>query len=337
MKNKILALLATIGLASSVTAVEINENISINGFIDGSWSSTDVTGQTRNNQDLGLDEVELNILVNAGNVSGELHIDDNGDMSSLDLEQVHFTYSFENGLSAQIGAFGSALGFEREDPAGLYTFSRAYGAVTAAGNTDIYNIGNIDAQEYVGEGVRLSYSTDTVSISVAAINGVGDLEENDATNPNGFGDLEDNLDFEVAIAFTGIENLAVGAGIVSVNGVSRPGAPSVDPSIYNINAAYTLDKLLIAGEYSKFDQDTDDRPDLAAWMLLADYDINDKIGIAVRYSEYEKDANTESDRFTIAPNYAITDSLGAILEYTSDDDNAGSDSDTLALELTYTF
>jgi len=331
MKNKILALLATIGLASSVTAVEINENISINGFIDGSWSSTDVTGQTRDDQDLGLDEVELNILVNAGNVSGELHIDDNGNMSSLDLEQVHFTYSFENGLSAQIGAFGSALGFEREDPAGLYTFSRAYGQVAASGNTDIFNIGNIDAQEYVGEGVRFSYSTDTVSISVAAVNGVGDLEEDDATN------REDNLDFEVAVAFTGIENLAVGAGIVSVNGASIGGAASVDPSIYNINAAYTLDKLLIAGEYSNFDQDTVGQPDLAAWMLLADYDINDKMGIAVRYSEYETGANTESDRFTIAPNYAITDSLGAILEYTSDDDNAGNDSDLLALELTYTF
>ena len=59
MKNKILALLATIGLASSVTAVEINENISINGFIDGSWSSTDTTGNTRDDQDLGLDEVDV--------------------------------------------------------------------------------------------------------------------------------------------------------------------------------------------------------------------------------------------------------------------------------------
>ncbi len=38
MKNKILALLATIGLASSASAVEINENLSINGFIDGSYT-----------------------------------------------------------------------------------------------------------------------------------------------------------------------------------------------------------------------------------------------------------------------------------------------------------
>ena len=43
MKNKILALLATIGLASSVAAVEINENLSINGFIDGSFVNSDFT------------------------------------------------------------------------------------------------------------------------------------------------------------------------------------------------------------------------------------------------------------------------------------------------------
>ena len=41
MKNKILALLATLGLVASGSAVEINENLSINGFIDGSYSDQD--------------------------------------------------------------------------------------------------------------------------------------------------------------------------------------------------------------------------------------------------------------------------------------------------------
>jgi len=339
MKNKLLALLATFGLVGSASAVKINDNISINGFIDGSWSNTDNDANTRDENDIGLDEVELNILVNAGNVSGEIHLDDSGDLDDLDLEQVHFTYSFENGLSAQIGVFGSALGFEREDPAGLYTFSRAYGAGTDTngdGNIDgddssIYNLGNIDDM-YRAEGIRLSYSTDSISISAAVFNGVNVVEETNA------GGTEDNLDFEVAVAFTGIENLAISAGIHAKNGQSTTARPNAtDPSVYNINAAYTLDKLLLVGEYSNYDQDVANAPDLAAWMLLADYDINDKMGIAVRYSEYETGANTESDRFTIAPNYSITESLGAIVEYSSDDDNAGNDSDTIALELTYTF
>ena len=129
MKNKLLALLAAFGLVATVHAVEINDNISINGFIDGSWTNTD-TGTANDDNDLDIDEVELNFIVNAGNVSGEIHVDSDdvngGDNNNMDLEQVHFTYTLDNGLSVTLGRFGSALGFEGEDPAGLYTFSRAY-------------------------------------------------------------------------------------------------------------------------------------------------------------------------------------------------------------------
>ena len=38
MKNKLLAVLATFGTVASASAVKINNNLSINGFIDGSYS-----------------------------------------------------------------------------------------------------------------------------------------------------------------------------------------------------------------------------------------------------------------------------------------------------------
>ena len=73
-------------------------------------------------------------------------------------------------------------------------------------------------------------------------------------------------------------------------------------------------------------------------MILVDYDVSDKLGIAVRYSSEEESASVDVDKLTIAPNYAITESLGAILEYSDiSHDTAGSDYDYLALELTYTF
>jgi len=351
MKNKILALMATIGLASSVTAVEINENISINGFIDGSYETTDTDNVNHDSSELALDEVEINFLLNVGNVSGEIHIDSDeaGGVELFNIEQAHFTYSFENGLSAQIGRFGSNLGFEREDPAGLYTFSRAYGEVNGV---ELFNTGNIDGDIYVGEGVSLSYATDSVTLSVSAVNGVGESLEGVSANTNNelVNYTENNLDFEVALSFTGIENLVINAGIISRNGIevgddlnnddvlaASEITSATDPTIYSLSAAYTLDKLLLAGEYVNYDADTVGTSDLSAYMLLADYDINDKLGVALRYSEYETGPNAESDKLTIAPNYAITSSLGAILEYTSDEDNSGNDSDTLALELTYTF
>jgi hypothetical protein len=317
MKNKLLALLAAFGLVASVSAVEINDNLSINGFIDGSWSNIDQGASDEN--DLDVDEVELNFIVNAGNVSGEIHIDsDDGTAGNprndgdIDLEQVHFTYTMDNGLSVTLGRFGSALGFEGEDPAGLYTFSRAYA-------DSRYNLGDTD--NLVREGVSFGYSADAFSLAISAVNAEGTIEETAATN--------DDLDLEIAITYNGIENLVIGAGMHSVNAATAAG----DEDYTNIHAAYTMDKLMLAAEYVNIDDGG--ASDDSAYLILADYDVNDKFGVAARYSEYEVGA-AQYDRVTVAPNYAITDSLGAILEYSSSE-VLGGDEDMLALELTFTF
>jgi hypothetical protein len=41
MKNKLLATIAAFGLVGSASAIEINDNLSINGFIDGSYQYSD--------------------------------------------------------------------------------------------------------------------------------------------------------------------------------------------------------------------------------------------------------------------------------------------------------
>jgi len=337
MKNKLLALLATFGLVGSASAVKINDNISINGFIDGSWNSSDDDGSTNDTSNLGLDEVELNFLVNAGGLSGEVSVDTNptagGADDGMDIEQAHFTYSLENGVALQVGRFGSALGLEREDPAGLYTYSRAYGDVAISGLStgSYFDLGNIDGiSANVLEGVRASYAADTISLSVAVFNQSREQEE--TSTPN----AEDNLDYEIAVGFSGLENLQLGAGFKVHNGRQAGSTPSsTDYSIFNLTAAYTLNKLLLAGEYSDLDQEGAN-DDLSAYLILADYDVNDQFGFAVRYSEWETSASAETNKLTIAPNYAITSSLGAILEYSSTDDGSN-DEDQLALELTFTF
>ena len=140
----------------------------------------------------------------------------------------------------------------------------------------------------------------------------------------------DDFDYELAVAYNGIDNLSIGAGLQN----TRPDA-GADTEAYTINAAYTLNKLLIAGEYTNSEVDGAD--DLAAYMILADYDVNDKLGVAVRYSNWETAANAETDKLTFAPNYSITDSLGAIVEFSAEETSAGAETDSLAVELTYTF
>ena len=91
--------------------------------------------------------------------------------------------------------------------------------------------------------------------------------------------------------------------------------------------------LLLAGEYIETQNDAADQD---AYLLLADYDFSDKLGVAVRFSNNEQGNDADYEKFTIAPNYAITESLGAILEYSDVDDNEV-DSEVYSVELTYTF
>ena len=317
MKNKIMAILVAFGMVGSVSAIEVNENLSINGFIDGSITKTDngtaiAGGDTA---DWGLDEIEVNFLFNVGSVSGTVALDSqaigSGD-DDIELEQAHFTYTMDNGVSMTFGRFGSALGLEREDPAGLYTYSRAYGS-------SAFNLGNVDSAAY--EGLSLSYAAEAWSLGVSIVNENGSIRT---------GGAKDDLDYEVALSFTGIENLAVGVGMYKQN----KNVAANEADVTNINATYQVGKALLGAEYSKIDATVD----LTANMFLIDYDVSDKLGFAVRYSTYETAANNDIDTITIAPNYAITESLGAILEYSDvSNDTANSDSDTIALELTYTF
>jgi hypothetical protein len=331
-------------MVASASAVKINNNLSINGFIDGSYYSSDQGAVESSN--IGVDEVELNFLVNAGNVSGELHIDSHRDTDldgdsetqDLDIEQVHFTYSFGNGASVQVGRFGSALGLEREDPAGLYTYSRAYGNIATAtvsvadlGYNNSFNIGNVDSNVF--EGGRVSFASGDFTASLALFNQVGATLENSAAA------TENDLDAEIAVSYNGIDNLSVTVGYINIatQDSTVAGTPAEeDFDVYTVNASYTLNKLLLAGEYSSAEGDAGD--DLSAYLILADYDVNEKLGVAIRYSEWDQTNTTSADKLTFAPNYAITDSLGAIVEFsTTEADGVANDLDEVAIELTYTF
>jgi hypothetical protein len=318
MKNKLLAVMATFGMVASASAVKINNNLSINGFIDGAYTLVDGDSAGNDSQSLSVDEVELNFVVNVGGISGLVAIDSTTD-ERVNIEQAHITYNLNDAVSITFGQYGSALGFEREDPAGLYTYSRAYGDFTVAGAND-FNFGNIDGGQVV-EGLTVAYATDSLSLAASVESAAGDsrlVEAND-------------LNLEISFAYTGISGVNIGGGYFFDNRADS--ADEVDA--LNLHISRQFGKLLLAGEYTELQGETRDRD---AYMLLADYDVNDKLGFAVRFSNNEQSTANQSDfeKFTFAPNYAITDSLGAILEY-SDVENNGDKSEEYAVELTYTF
>ena len=314
MKNKIIATLVAFGLVGSASAIEINDNLSINGFIDGSYQKTDNSATGVNDtENLGLDEIEVNFLLNVGSVSGAIHVDTEGGSGneSVDIEQAHFSYSLDNGLSFTLGRYGSALGLEREDPAGLYTHTRAY--------SNAYNFGDVDSAGS-NEGLKVAYSAEDFSVAVSFQEAVG------ATLAT------EDLNTEISVSYTGMENVVLNAGYFVDNGVA-----GTERDVFGLNATYTAGKALLGAEYISADDDVATAGE-DAFLLLVDYDVSDKLGVAVRYSEWENSSTNDYSKITIAPNYAITESLGAILEYSdTDSGTANVDSDQIALELTYTF
>jgi hypothetical protein len=317
MKNKLLATLAIFGMVASASAVKINNNLSINGFIDGSYKLVDSDTAADNDQGLDADEAEINFVFSNGAVSGLIAIDSheiggglNGaNKADLDIEQAHFTYDLGNGVSFTFGRYGSALGFEREDPAGLYTFSRAYASA---------NIGDVDSGAV--EGVTVSYAADQFSIAASFENPRGaNLESND-------------LDLELSLSYTGIADTVIGGGFFFDN----ESAGTEEVNVLNVHASRSFGKLLLGAEYIQLQSDDANTGDRDAYMVLADYDYTDKIGVAVRLSKEEVDTNNDYEKITIAPNYSFTDNLGAILEF-SDVESNNVDSNEIAVELTYTF
>ena len=334
MKNKILALLASVGLVASVQAVDINENLKIQGFLDFSYTNTETDngGTSSDEQTLEMDEVEIDFLFNVGDVSGEVHID-NGDTpdgtDAWDIEQAHFTYSLDNGVSFTFGNYGSNLGYEREDPAGLYTYSRAYGDVstTADSNGNVaarastFNLGDVDSSDV--HGVAIGFAGDNYSVVASFHNPTADRKLHES----------DNADLELAISYTGIENINLGVGYYFDNEENN----NLEEDVLNFHVSTTVGKFFIAGEYTEIQTENVATGDLDAYLLLLDYDFNDRLGAAFRISSNETNIDNEDyDKITIAPNYAITDSLGAIIEY-SDIDQGTIDVNELAIELTYTF
>jgi hypothetical protein len=339
MKNKIIATLVALGLVGSASALDINENLEINGFIDTSYTHSDSADQGEA-QNLGLDEIELNFLFNVGGVSGAIHIDDYdekddvyADDGDIDVEQAHLTYELESGVSFTIGKFGSLLGFEREDPGGLYTYSRAYvdaayGTKTASARK--FNLGDVDSN--VAEGVRFAYNSEVFGITASLVN---DVDVNID---------KDNLDLELALSYTGIENLVLGGGYYFDN---QDNDDEID--VLNFHISTQFGNFLLAAEYIELDSTNKDKSvSDDGYMLLADYKVSEKLNIAFRLSSNETQIGADeagvakqstyddADKITIAPRYQITESLGAVLEY-SDIDTGDTDEDLLALELTFTF
>ena len=326
MKTKLLSL-ASMLAAFNLNAIEIGptgSGVELSGFID--IASSD---QGTNNASTTA-QVELNLSFANGPVSGAVGLDfGEGSVygGSGNMEEAYVTYDFGNGLSVTGGRMLTYMGYEAFDPTNMYQFSYAYdvmyvAGLTTAGGQDVY-----DAYDY---GASIDYGTDAFSIGV-------------------WSSLETNAGYELALAFTGIENFTAKAiwSDFSDGGYEK--------ATYWVQ--YQLDKLLLAVEFAESDEQagafgggaaTQTGKDIDGMMIMANYAVSDSAGLTLRYSETEYSnfstgaIEYEGSKFTISPSYVFTDSLSGLIEYSTYNKDAGLASisepeELIAAEVIFTF
>ncbi|MGB0257940.1 MAG: outer membrane beta-barrel protein [Coraliomargarita sp.] len=363
MKNKIALASAFVAASSLATAeIVINDFLSFEGFIDMSYSHTDVDSDISildgSDNSFDIDQVEIDWLFDFDTVTAQIDLayeGSDGDQETA-VEQAFATYHFDNGGAITAGRFASMLGFEAFEPTGLYQFSFAYDMSILPG---------------YAQGVKFTHESDNTFFGLSLLDSYVERDIDDPYNGRLGGSDDSSYAFEIAGAYYMDNGLGffLGGYYEDIDG---DGVTSPDGDNYAINAYVTFETgaWIFAAElnYGETEADaygvdfgvdpvfgnleivgTDD--EAMSGLLMANYAYSDKGSITGRISyesfEYENqfDDEIEQIKFTLAHGYAFTDNLSLVTEISYSEatveNNLGLDEDieTLlgAVELIFAF
>ena len=302
-----LAVLAGLTFAGALShaQIAIGENLTISGFVDASYANSD--DGTTETSGINVDEVEIDFAFSFASVSAEVHLESEG--GDVGLEQA-FVSTDLGGITVSAGRMLNLLGFEADEPTGLLTHSNAY--------SDAYNPGS-----RYNDGFRGAFSQGDLSVAASITDGY--TSDPRPVTGNDAGELA----FDIALSYSGIENLSVSLGYADNSDDAG------DLELVNVHASYSLGQLTLAGEYNDWN---DSGAESDAYLLLANYAVNDDLSLTVRHSEVDHDAaaSPDQEKTTIAVGYTVTDNLSTIIEYSSSEVGTD-DSDLFAVEGIFTF
>jgi len=304
--EKTLAVLAGLTFAGNLAQAQIaiGETLTVSGFADASYVNND--NSTAETSDFNIDEVEIDLAFSLEAVTAEIHLQSTGD--NLELEQA-FASTNLGGITVSAGRMLNLLGLESDEPTNLVTDSWAY--------SDTFN----PTRRY-NEGIRGAFSQGDLSIAASVTDsyaaGIGTAGSNDFNN----------LAFDVAASYGGIENLSVSLGYATDNGDTV----ASDLTLVNINATYSLGQISISGEYSDWELGAAEEAD--SYLIMGTYSVNDDLYLAARYSEVDSNVDgNDEEKLTVAAGYDLTDNLQTRIEYSSGETGAaGTDNDTFAVQ-----
>jgi hypothetical protein len=353
--KKTIAITSALAAASSLATAEIkiNEFLSFAGFVDMSYSHTDIDGAGSDNS-FGLDQVEIDWLFSFDKVTARVDLDNAGN-DDTNIEQAFVTYDLGNGRSVTAGRYESALGLEAKEPTGLYQYSTAYDLGGA--DIDDGGLGGVDILPQYGQGVKLTQVSgdNTYSLSIQ-----DESFENDGGRLGGDNQSDDGGE-DSSYSIEAAASLAVGDGMTLFLGGAYEDSDTDDNNTYVINAHLSggSGALTWGAEVNYGDAEggfsnglgrdgvdaTDEQVTQA--LVMANYAYSDCCSVTGRisYSDHEAtDAGGDIDadflKYTLAHNYAVTDNLAVITEVSLvDGELDGGDYEALvgAVEVLFTF
>lgn len=302
MKNKI-AIASAFFAASSFSFAEIalTPNLSVEGFVDMSYSHTDqeINNRKASDNSYAIDQVEISWLFDFSPVTAQIDLEyEEGDDDNGEVEQAFITYDLGGGSALTAGRFASMLGFEAFEPTGLYQYSFAY----EIGEFKDPIAGTLFADDLsilpsYAQGVKYTYKGDT---SFFGISLQDEAFDNDADHLGG-GD-DSTYAVEAAAAF----DLGNGFGFF-IGGVFESGDDDADADTYNTYVTYETGAWLFAAELNYGENEgagalsrtlpdgvssngnplTDPEygeEETTQFLLMANYAYSDKASITARYT-----------------------------------------------------
>jgi len=358
--KKTIAITSALAAASSLATAEIkiNEFLSFAGFVDASYSHTDL--EFDSNKGTGnsfqVDEVEIDWMFNFGSVTAQIDLQHEGGSGDNTVEQAFVSYDRGNGISVTAGRFESSLGLEAKEPTGLYQFSKAYDVgsddnddglgLGTVGNTG--GLGSLNILPQYNQGVKLTKVSGDNVYSIAL------LDEFTGDDSDGLGG--DNGGANSNYGVEASASIALGDGMTWLIGGAYEDGDVDETDAYVLNTHLTVqsDALTYGVEVSYGEDEGGFASGLGRFgladeevvqaLIMANYAYSDCCSVTGRlsYSDHDTAAAVEADflKYTLAHNYAVTDNLALITEVSLvDGDINGDDYEALtgAVEVLFTF
>lgn len=336
--NKRLLVLAVAGAFSAAGAASAHDvgevDVKIGGHVESSFVVTDDAGEgqgangANDSERKFATEGEVSISAKSGDslyVRADIDINSrysdyfNGgvDAQTIEIEQLFGAWKINDMTKVRIGRFNNPLGYESQDAPHKTTFSRSLISELLDLQTSLYQ-NNI-------EGVALDLNVGPAKVTLAALNEIGGVDEENS--------------FLAHISGEALPGLKLALGVLTQEDVDA-NADSFE-NLINFNAAYNLDlgavNTTFFVDYLTAGEQLDN-----AYSVGAKARLTDVIGATLRYDFAEFDNNAEDTALTVGVNWEATKNLNLRAEWRNEEqeDSTGAtvfDDDSVVLSAVFSF